>query len=98
MAAWVAAAVVFQVRAHAGPSSGDARACAFVPEYSAMNTALFPDRPRRLPAMTALACACVLWASLPGGVVRAQQPSQPVAATTLAKSGSAVFSSAELDQ
>jgi hypothetical protein len=63
-----------------------------------MNTDLFPDRPRRFPAMTVLACACVLLASLPGGVVRAQQPSQPIAATAPAKSGSAVFSSAELDQ
>ena len=62
-----------------------------------MNADLLGDRPRRIPAMTALACACVLLAVLPGGVV-AQQPSQPASSNEPAASGSATFSEAQLDQ
>ena len=63
-----------------------------------MNAYRVTDPSRRLPVLSALACACVLLAASPGGVVMAQQPSQPVSSSAPAKSGSAVFSSAELDQ
>ncbi|MGY4516219.1 DUF3300 domain-containing protein [Lysobacter sp. HA18] len=59
-----------------------------------MNAPRDYDRPRRSGVATAVAFACVLLASMPGGFATAAPQSSSASAT----SGSAVFSSAELDQ
>jgi len=62
-----------------------------------MNATRSPLRFQR-PTLIAIACACTLLAAITGAVAWAQQPSQPVSSSAPAKSGSATFSSAELDQ
>lgn len=62
-----------------------------------MNATRSPLRFHR-PTLIAIACACTLLAAIPGAVAWAQQPSQPAGSSAPARSGSATFSSAELDQ
>lgn len=59
-----------------------------------MNAPRDYDRPRRSGVATAVAFACVLLASMPGGFAVAA----PQASSASASASSAVFSSGELDQ